>query len=75
MFNKKKRLDTPPPEATTTALEVAAVREQALTIIERVRAALDELANTVELLPGEVVIEDDRTDDERTAAGAADSEG
>ena len=37
-----------------TAVEVAAVKAQAQAIIRRVKVALDELAETVDTLPGEV---------------------
>jgi hypothetical protein len=59
----------------TTAVEVAAVKAQAQSIIRRVRTALDELSATVDTLPGEEVTVDDHAVGTDTSHGGTDPEG
>lgn len=75
---KKRRPDTDPAEIMATAVEVAAVKAQAQSIIRRVRLALDELADTVDTLPGakeEVNLDDHAPAGPDTPHGGTDPEG
>lgn len=76
---RKRRPDTDPAEIMTTAVEVAAVKAQAQAIIRRVRLALDDLADTVDTLPGaegEVKLDDHAAAPGTDAAhGGTDPEG
>ena len=53
MLRKRRHQPEDSAEIMRTAVEVAAVKAQAQAIIRRVKLALDDLADTVDTLPGE----------------------